>query len=172
MTTTTADRFPEFDPAQSFELRAFFLLDPIVAKVRARILVELTRLSFLGFFDRFESFLDSVQLAEDEATSEHEVCEILSQKDKLAKSIERLVNSLDSMARVPFRDSSLAVYVAGNSRMEILKAFVASAKLERGIEDQIEQAKLDFLSKFARRKLTRDQRQLLVEKYRKITVGN
>lgn len=172
MTTTTADRFPAFDPAQSFEFRAFLILDRVVTKVHLRILVELTRLSFLGFFDRFESFLSSLLLAEDEAMSERGIREILEQKVKLAKSIERLVKSLESMGHVPFRNSSLAVYIAGNDRIETLKSFVNSAKLESGIEDQIEQAKLDFLSTFARRKLTREQRNLLVEKYRKISVGN
>ena len=171
MTTITADRFPAFDPAESFEFRAFLLLDAVVARVRARILVELVRLSFLGFFDRFESFVDSLQKAEDESASETEIHTVLEHKMKLAASIERLMKSLDSMARVPFRESNLAAYVAGDGRIEALRDFVSSAQLEQGIENQIEQAKTEFLSTFARRKLTREQRRVLIDKYRKISVG-
>jgi hypothetical protein len=172
MTTTTANRFSPFDPAESIEFKAFLFLERLVAMARVRILVGLTRLSFLGFFDRFESFISEMQLAEDEATTEHDVRFILDRKIKLAKSVERLVASLDSMARVPFRASNLAIYIAGRERIEVLKAYLKSTSLEQGMEEEIEQAKVDFLSTFARRKLTREQRTLLVDKYRKISAHN
>jgi hypothetical protein len=172
MTTTTADRFSPFDPAQSFEFKAFLFFERLVATVKVRILVELARLSFLGFFDRFESFLDELQLAEDESTSEQDIRAVLDQKIKLVKNIERLVTSLESMRGVSFKKSNLAIYVAGKERIEMLGNFLKSTALEQGVEEQIEEAKTDFLSTFARRKLTREQRALLIEKYRKLSASN
>ncbi len=45
MTTTTAEQLHPFpDPTESFEFKAFILLDTIVARVKLRVLIELTKL--------------------------------------------------------------------------------------------------------------------------------
>jgi len=171
MTTTTADQFPLFtDPTQSFEFKAFILLDSIITRARLRILIELTRLSFLGFYDRFEKSLDQLQIMEDEATGEEMVKMVMGRRLHFATSIETLLARLEPMTRIPFKGSSLGEYVAGRDRIETLKYFIRGAKIDQQAEDLIEQSKTEFLSSFARRRLTKQQQALLVEKYRKFSV--
>lgn len=172
MTTTTADQFPLFtDPTDSFEFKAFFLLDSIITKARLRVLIELTRLSFLGFYDRFEKFLEQLQLAEDEAIGEETAKAVVGQRLHLAASIETLLARLDPMTRITFKGSNLGEYVAGKDRIDTLRLFIKSARIDQQAEDKIEQSKVEFLSSFARRRLTKHQQSLLVEKYRKFSIG-
>jgi hypothetical protein len=169
MTTTTAN-FPLLpDPTESFEFRAFILLDLIVARVKLRAVIELARLSFLGFYDRLEKFVDQLQRAEDDAVGEAAVKAIVEQRLRLATNVERLLSRLEPMAQVPFKRSSLGDYIAGIDRIEVLKAFIRIAKAEEAAEDLIERSKTEFLSEFARRRLTKHQRDLLIEKHRKFS---
>ncbi len=74
------------------------------------------------------------------------------------------------MTKLPFKGSDLADYVAGKDRIEVLRFFIKNTRFEHEAEEIIEHSKVEFLSRFARRKLTREQRNLLVEKYRKISI--
>lgn len=49
------------------------------------------------------------------------------------------------------------------------KLFITSTTIEHQAEEMIEQSKVEFLSNFARRRLTREQRNRLIENYRKIS---
>ncbi len=170
MTTTTADQFQlSADPADSYEFKAFILLDSIVTRIKLRGLIELVRLSFLGFYDRFETFLDQIQQAEDDVVGEEAVASVLAQKLRLAQNVKTLVARLEPMTHVPFRGGNLGEYVAGKERIETLKLFITSTTLEHQAEEMIEQSKIEFLSNFARRRLTREQRNRLIENYRKIS---
>jgi hypothetical protein len=170
MTTTTADQFLlSADPTDSYEFKAFILLDSIVTRIKLRGLIELVRLSFLGFYDRFETFLDQIQHAEDDVVGEEAVAALLAQKLRFAQNVKTLVARLEPMTLVPFKDGNLAEYVAGKERIETLKLFITSTILEHQAEEMIEQSKTEFLSNFARRRLTRDQRNRLIENYRKIS---
>jgi len=73
------------------------------------------------------------------------------------------------MTHVPFKGASLGEYVAGKERIETLRFFIRSTTLEQQAEEMIEQSKTEFLSNFARRRLTREQRNRLIENYRKIS---
>jgi hypothetical protein len=170
MTTTTADQFQlSIDPTESFEFKAFILLDTIVRRIKLRLLIELVRLSFLGFYDRFEKFLEQVQQYEDDAMGEEAITAILAQKLRLAQNVRTLVARLEPMTSVPFKGVNLGEYVAGKERIEALRLFIAHAELEQQAEEMIEQSKTEFLSNFARRRLTREQKNRLVEKHRKIS---
>jgi len=172
MTTTTADHFTLFaDPAESFEFKAFILLDSIILRIKLRGLIELTRLSFLGFYDRFEKFLGQIQYVEDDALGEQAMKAVLAQRLRLAENVEMLVARLEPMMRVQFKDSNLGEYVAGKDRIDVLKFFIKNTRFEHKAEEMIEESKVEFLSRFARRKLTREQRLLLLEKYRKISIS-
>jgi hypothetical protein len=172
MTTTTADHFALFaDPSESFEFKAFILLDSIIVRIKLRGLIELTRLSFLGFYDRFEKFLSQIQYIEDDTVGEEAMKAVLSQRLRLAQNVERLVARLEPMTHVPFKDSNLGEYIAGKDRIDVLKFFIKNTRFEHEAEELIEHSKIQFLSRFARRKLTREQKNLLVEKYRKISIG-
>ena len=171
MTTTTADQFPLFaDPTDSFEFKAFILLDSIVTRARLRVLIELTRLSFLGFYDRFEKSLDQLQFMEDEALGEETAKAVVGQRLRLATTVETLLARLEPMTRVTFKSSNLGEYVAGRERMDTLRLFIKGSKIDQQAEDMIEQSKVEFLSSFARRRLTKQQQNLLIEKYRKFSI--
>jgi len=170
MTTITADQFLlSADPTDSYEFKAFILLDSIVRRIKLRGLIELVRLSFLGFYDRFETFLDQIQQAEDDVLGEDAVATVLAHKLRLAQNVRMLIARLEPMTHVPFKGGNLADYVAGKERIQILKGFIASTMLEHQAEEMIEQSKIEFLSNFARRRLTREQRYRLIENYRKIS---
>jgi len=170
MTTITADQFLlSADPTDSYEFKAFILLDSIVRRIKLRGLIELVRLSFLGFYDRFETFLDQIQKAEDDVLGEEAVATVLAHKLRLAQNVKALVARLEPMTHVRFKDGNLADYVAGKERIETLKLFITSTMLEHQAEEMIEQSKTEFLSNFARRRLTKEQRNRLIENYRKIS---
>lgn len=170
MTTTTADQFQlSADPTESFEFKAFILLDSIVTRIKLRILIELVRLSFLGFYDRFEKFLDQIQQHEDDAMGEEGMAAVLAQRARLAQNVQTLVARLEPMLSVRFKNANLAEYVAGKDRIEALRLFIAHTGLEQQAEEMIEQSKTEFLSNFARRRLTREQKNRLLENHRKIS---
>jgi hypothetical protein len=170
MTTATAGLSLFTDPTESFEFRAFIFLDLIVARLKLRVLIELARLSFLGFYDRLEKSLDQLERAENEIIGEAEIKAIVEHRLHLASNIETLLGRLEPMTRMQFKNSTVGDYVAGKDRIETLRAIIKSAKIEHRAEELIENSKIEFLSEFARRKLTKHQRDQLVERHRRLSV--
>jgi hypothetical protein len=169
---TTATATPSFfaDPTASFEFRAFIFLDLIVSRVKLRILIEFARLSFLGFYDRLEKSLEQLAQAENAASSEPDIKMVVEYRMQLASSMDSILARLEPMMRIVFKDSTLGEYIAGRDRIDTLRATSSNIKLEQEAEGLIEHSKTEFLSQFARRRLTKTQRELLIERHRKLSV--
>jgi hypothetical protein len=157
------------DPTDSYLFKIALLLDWLTAKVKHRILIEVTRLLILGFYEDFRDFLHALEQAEDQCRSEAEFKAVWMRKLAAAERVAKLVGQLESIGHVPYNGRDLVNYLVGNDRLEELQLFVKATRLEREAEAMLDKAKRGFLASFAKRRLARDQRAALLQKYRELT---
>lgn len=169
MDATTYEQFVGLDPTKSFLFRAAIVLERLITAFRVRLLIEVTRLVLLGFYDDFRTFLDAIEGAEDQTHKESEYIAIWSLKTSVAEKTGKLVERLESIRGITYRGKNLGDYLIGKERLDHLKLFVEVAKLERQGEDILRQARKDFLASFAKYKLTSSQRTALLEKYKELS---
>jgi hypothetical protein len=168
MSSVTYDELVGTNPTDSFFFKAGMLLNRVQRRVRFRLVVEMARLFFLGFYEDFVRFAEALDEAESRSRDAAEFEKVWSCRLNAAEKIERLVECFDSMRHFRYKGKNLVDYVIGDERLEQLRAFVQGTRVDEQAELAISRAKNGFLSTFAARRLNRTQRSALLEKYREM----
>ncbi len=168
MTTATYDQLTCPDPTETYAFKAGLFVDRLLARLRVRLLVEVARLLFLGFYDDLQNFLRTIQLAEERAQSEAEYKAIWNHKAKVALKTAELVSQLESIGNVRYGSRGLVDYVVGADRLDQLKLFVEISQFEQAGEAILAQAKRDFLTAYGKRAPSKTQRTALLEKHKEL----
>ncbi len=168
MASITYEELQGIDPTDSILYRAAVLFDGLLRRVKLGILVEISRLLFLGFYEDFRIFLDAIEQAEGASVNAGEFEAVWSCKLRVANKIAVLVARLESIGAASYKDTSLIHYIAGKERLEGLKLFVQATDVERQGEEILTRTKGAFLTSFAQRKLTQNQQASLLEKYKEL----
>lgn len=144
------------------------ILQRLTAAAKLRVLVELTRLVLLGFYDDFCRFMDDMEQAENQSQSEAVFSTVWSLRLSAAEKTSKLIQRLERMKDVSYKGRSLLDYLIGDNRLEEMSLFVQMVKLEAEGEQILAKAKRDFMAAFGKRKLSKNQRTALLEKYREL----
>jgi len=168
MSATTYDRFASLDPTNTPLFRMAMILQRMTAAAKLRVLVELTRLVLLGFYDDFCRFIDHVEQAENQSQGEAGFSAVSSLKLSTAEKTSKLIQRLERMKHVSYKGTNLIDYLIGDNRLEEMSLFVQMVKLEAEGEQILAKAKMGFMAAFGKHKLSKNQRTALLEKYREL----
>jgi hypothetical protein len=169
MSSVTYDLTLAADPTQAFTFKAGMFLNRLQRRFRFRIIVEIARLLFLGFYEDFVEYGDLLETAEAGSKNATDFEAVWRRRLRAARDIERLIATFESMQGASYQGRDLVEYVIGSERLEHLRAFVVATRLDERAETAIAQAKRQFLRTFATRKLSNAQRTAFVEKYRALS---
>lgn len=169
MTTATYDQYLLSDPTESYTFKVGLFFDRLVARVTVRVVVETARLLFLGFYAEFETFLDGIESAEEQSRTESEFKGLWERKLRVAQNTAQLVKQLESLAGVTYKGKDLVNYLVGRDRLGGLKLFVEATGFEQKGEAILAHAKREFLVAYGKRRLSRGQREALLEKHKELS---
>ncbi len=165
MTSVTYDQLVCMDPTSTYQFKGVILLERLITRIRLRFLLEMTRLLMLGFYDDFQTFLQNVESAEHRSRSESEFRAIFGCKLRAAQATSGMIERLQILEGLRYRERDLLDYLIGRDRLEELSLFVKATMIENEAEGMLDEAKREFLKSFAKRKLTKVQRAAILQKY-------
>jgi hypothetical protein len=168
MSSITYDELVGQDPTDSFLFKAVMFLNQVQRRVRFGLLVEATRLSFLGFYDDFVKFAEALDEAEGRSQNAPEFDRVWECRLHAAGKIEKLIACFEPLRGARYGGRDLVDYIIGDERLDQLAVFAQATRLDEQAESVIARAKGQFLSTFATRKLNRAQRSALLDKYREL----
>ena len=175
MTTITYDQLVARDPTESSLFKCAMVFDRVVAKLKLKFLIEVMRLLMLGFYEDFRCFVQATDGAEAQAEKQAQFMAVQKLKLAAAANTAKLISRLESLDGVPYKGGNLLDYILGRDRLDDLRLFVKATRVEHQAEEVLDQAKSQFLSSFAKRRLSKSQQTALLQKFnelKQVAVGN